>query len=351
MSALKSRDQYFHLMLVMRDALLGFIAISGYLYYCYKFGTPDLGNNDFYQYQKMVEHPFDLSVTSAPFVLRQVPTFVAHLLYKYGIFYDTKANLDLILPGAIETKKVFFSLILSNTLAAAGSFTVALTYIRQKTQNNDILISFSYLGIMLSYFFVPFSVIAPLSYGWGWLTSTILAIALLEKKLLTLLLGCLLALVTRETILIFVLAFSVFTWGSFGRMDRFYLWAAIVAALSSAVLILARTYIVHGHEDQIDVQNLVANIFLFRPTREFMFQSVIPQVLIAVLVMSLSARHSLYALALFLSTIAVMIVSIGTGITSTGRVIGETLPFYAIIFLLANLGGLVAVQARPIQEV
>lgn len=200
---------------------------------------------------------------------------------------------------------------------------------------------------MLAYFFLPFSFVAPLSYGWGWLASTILAIAMLERKLLLVLLGCLLALVTRETVLIFVLALSIVGWASFGRMDRFYIWTAIVAAALSAVLVLARTYIVHGYEGQMDLHNFIANFIMFRPTREFVFQSVIPQALLVALVISVSAKHSRYALALFISMIAVIVVSIGTGNTATGRVIGETLPFYAIIFLLSKLGILTAVSCRP----
>ena len=335
----------------MRDALLGFIAICGYLYYCYKFGSPDLGNNDFYRYQEMVERPFDLSATSAPFVLRQIPTFVAYLFYKCGIFYDTKTNLDLILPGAIETKKVFFALILSNTLAAAASFAVALAYIRQKAQNNDILVSFSYLGIMLSYFYFPFSIVAPLTYGWGWLASAILAIGLLDKRLLMICCGCLMALFSRESILIFSLALSMFAWAGFGRRDVFYVQSAGMVAVACAMLLVMRIFLVHGYEHQFGLQSVVTNILSFSPTREFLFQGLIPQAIFIVLLLSLSKKHGSYALALFLAIIPVILVVIGAGITTPGRVIGETLPFYAIIFLLAKIGGLVTVQTRPIQEV
>jgi hypothetical protein len=340
MTVCQDRDHLYRLIIPVRDLLLAFIAIFGYLYYSYKFGTPVLGNNDFYRYQEMVKYPFDLNAAPAPFVLRQVPTFFAYLFYKFGIFYDTRTNFDLVFPDLIETKKIFFAMILSNALAVAVSFVVALTYIRRKTFNNDILISFLYFGIMLSYFYLPFSFIAPLSYGWGWLASVIIVIALLERMLLSVLLGCLLALVTRETILIFVLAFSIFAWASFGSMNRFYMWTALIAAALSAVLLLARTHIVHGYEYEMNLQNFIVNITSFRPTREFIFSFAIPQTLIIVLLISLSATHIRYGLVLGLSLITVMIVSIGTGVSMTGRVIGETLPCYAIIFLLAQLRAL-----------
>ena len=324
--------------------MLGFIALSGYIYYCYKFGNPDLGNNDFYRYKEMVERPFDLNVVPAPFVLRQIPTVVAHLFYVFGIFYDTKTNLDIIIPGADATKRIFFALILSNALAVGVSFAISLRYIREKTLNNNVLICFSYIGIVLSYFYFPSSVIAPLTTGWGWFASAILAIALIEKKLLLVCVG-LIALVTRETVLIFSLAFSIVAWASFGRWDRFYLRSAVIIAASCAALIFARTYLVHGYEHQIDLQAVVTNILSFRPSREFVFQVVIPQALIFVLLVSLAKSHSSYALALFLSMIAVTIAAIGIGVTAIGRDIGETLPFYAIILLLSKLGGLTPAYA------
>src|SRR5437867_1692281 len=107
---LNSQDQHSTFLFSLRDLLLGFVALSGYFYYCYKFGNPDLGNNDFYRYKNMVEHPFDLSVTPAPFVLRQGPTAVAHLFYIFGIFYDTRTNFDIILPNAEVEKRIFFAL-------------------------------------------------------------------------------------------------------------------------------------------------------------------------------------------------------------------------------------------------
>src|SRR4051812_32048672 len=143
---------------VARVTMLSLIALSGYVYYCYKFGSPDLGNNDFYRYKEMVERPFDFDAAPSPFVLRQIPPFVAHLFYKFGIFYDTSTNLDVLHPGAVATKKIFFALILSNALAAAVSFVISLHHVRTAVANTNIAISFCYFGIMLSYFYFPFSV-------------------------------------------------------------------------------------------------------------------------------------------------------------------------------------------------
>ena len=344
------KDQYKHSsqgrLLVVRDVLLSFIALSGYLYYCYKFGSPDLGNNDFYHYKEMVERPLDFNAAPAPWVLRQLPTIVAHQLYELGAFYETKTNFDIILPGAIETKKIFFALILSNALAAGMSFAIALYFIRGKTFKNDSLVSFSYIGLMLSYFYLPFSFIAPLTYGWGWLVSTIFVIGFLEKRSSLILLGCALSLVTRETILVFALPFSISAWASFGRRDQFYLQSACVIAAAGIVVILMRVFVLHGHENEFDV---ITNITSFWPGREFVLQATISQALIFFLLFSLHQKYRAYSVTLFISMLAVIIVAVGTGITSTGRFIGETLPFYAIIFILSKLESSILVRPdRPV---
>jgi hypothetical protein len=324
----------------LRDALLVFIALSGYLYYCYKFGSPNLGNNDFYRYKEMVEHPFDLSVVPAPFVLRQIPTLVADIFNLLGVSYDTQTNFDLLRPADTDAKRIFFDLILSNSIAAGTAIVVSMDFIRKQTSNNGITICFAYIGIMLSYFYFPFSVIAPLTTGWGWLATSMLAVALFERRLLLLLFGCVVALLSRETVLIFMLVFSAIAWVSFARLDWFYLRSTLLLAASCGALILARTYLVHGYEDQFDLHANLQNLLSFRPSQEFILQAVVPQALIFMLLLSVSPRYGLYAVALLTSMLAVAIVGIGAGERpgGIGRAIGETLPLYAIIFLLLNLG-------------
>jgi hypothetical protein len=62
-----------------RDFLIGAILLYGYVYTAYKYGDPLLGRNDFFRYQQIILHPFDLSAAPAPFVLRQIPALVASL--------------------------------------------------------------------------------------------------------------------------------------------------------------------------------------------------------------------------------------------------------------------------------
>jgi len=328
--------------LVARDVLLAFIAISGFAYFNYKFGNPEFGNNDFFRYKEMVLHPFDLSATSAPFVLRQLPTFVAHIFYMSGLSYDTKVNFDVVLAADNISKRIFFALILSNAAAIALSIVAAMNFIRKRTSDSDTIVFFSYVGILFSYFYFPISMVAPLTFGWGWLATVILAVALLEKRVLLVIFGCLVALTTRETVLVFMLVFSFLSWAIFRPRERFYLDAAAILAASCGVLVLTRTYLVHGYEGQFDLYLIASNILAFRPSTEFVIQAIVPQALILVLLAAVGVRDRRCAIALFAGVLAIVLIGIGTNERpgGIGRVIGETLPLYAIIFLLSRVGGL-----------
>ena len=69
-------------------------------------GNPLFGRNDFFRYEVMVAHPFDLSAAPAPFVLRQIPAIVASVFYRLGFHSDTAAVVDAIGFDA-ETKRRF----------------------------------------------------------------------------------------------------------------------------------------------------------------------------------------------------------------------------------------------------
>jgi hypothetical protein len=100
-----------------RDFFIGLILFYGYVYTAYKYGNPFFARNDFFRYEMMVAHPFDFSATPAPFVLRQIPAIVASVFYRLGFHSDTAAVIDTIgLDG--ETKRRFFAMILSNALGS-----------------------------------------------------------------------------------------------------------------------------------------------------------------------------------------------------------------------------------------
>src|SRR5690242_1467670 len=104
-----------------RDFLIGAVLVYGYVYTAYKYGNPLFGRNDFFRYEQMILHPFDLSAAPAPFVMRQIPAIVASAFYRLGFYFDTAAVIDSI--GFDEGgKRRFFAMILSNGLAVCLSF-------------------------------------------------------------------------------------------------------------------------------------------------------------------------------------------------------------------------------------
>src|SRR5947199_1175485 len=191
-----------------RDFIIGLTLLYGYVYTAYKYGNPFFGRNDFFRYEVMVAHPFDLSAAPAPFVLRQIPAIVASAFYRLGFHSDTAAVVDTIGLDA-ETKGRFFAMILSNALAVCLSFTVLAGYLRTKLATDSLVTSLALFGILAALFYFPSAVIAPVTIGWGWLASSLLAIAFIEASAAMTILACALALFSRETTLIFGLTMFV----------------------------------------------------------------------------------------------------------------------------------------------
>src|SRR5690242_13947332 len=93
---MKSQQQrYPYVRQIMRRALFRlvfFVTVSyGFLYFSYKYYTPDFGGTDFYTYYQMYLHPLNFSVAEPPHIFRQLTAIIVHVIWKLGIFYDTTA--------------------------------------------------------------------------------------------------------------------------------------------------------------------------------------------------------------------------------------------------------------------
>jgi hypothetical protein len=73
----------------------------------------------------------------------------------------------------------------------------------------------------------------------------------------------------------------------------------------------------------------------FRLSREFLFQWILSQGLLVLLLFFIALRRPRYAAYLVLAAAAIAVVAAGTANTGLGLLWGETLPFYVLIFLLA----------------
>ena len=81
-------------------------------YYAYKFGVPDFGNIDFYDYYHLYKN-WDFSKVRSPFNTRLVSSFFIYLFNKIGFFYN--AEISYHHPGIDQ--KVFFNAIFFNYIS------------------------------------------------------------------------------------------------------------------------------------------------------------------------------------------------------------------------------------------
>lgn len=324
-----------------RDFLIGLILLYGYVYTAYKYGNPYLGRNDFFRYEQIILHPLDLSALPAPFVFRQIPAIIASAFYRLGLHFDTAATIDSI--GFDDaTKRRFLAMIASNGLAVCLSFTVLAGYLRKKLASDSLINSLALFGIFAGWFYFPSAVIAPVTIGWGWLVSSLFAIAFLERNAAVTATACGIALFARETTLVFALMMfsALFLFG--GERNRGVVGSVVVLAVSCLLYLALRIGFTSGYAHQIDPAHIVAQLTSLSFPAHFFIQSVLAQAMLVLLLGLIAMRCPRYAAYLLISAAAVPIMAVATNVTDAGLLLGETLPFYAAIFMLAWSGALTA---------
>jgi hypothetical protein len=321
--------------LTIRDVLVGAILFYGFVYTAYKYGNPLFGRNDFFKYKQMVASPFDLSATIAPFVMRQIPAIVASVFYRLGLHYDTKTVVDLIGMDA-DTKRRFLALILSNSLAVWMSFTILAGYLRRKLATDSVVDLFTLFGILAAWFYFPTAAFAPETVGWGWFVSVLFLTGFVERNVALTCVACAIGAFSRETTLIF--AFTLFAARLVFERDRSRSNVLSILALLAACLIyiVVRKIFTTGHDNQIAPLSFVSNLTsLWFVDRQFLFQSILAQGLLVLLLVCIALREPRYAAYLLLSSVAVAAVAIGAKAAITLPT-GESLPYYAAFFLLSR---------------
>jgi len=322
-----------------RDFLIGTILLYGYVYTAYKYGNPLFGRNDFLRYQEIILHPLDFAAAPAPFVLRQIPAIVASALYRLGFYFDTAATIDSI--GLDDgAKRRFFAMILSNGLAVCLSFTILAGFLRNKLRQDNIVNSLALFGIFAGWFYFPSAVIAPVTIGWGWLVSSLLAVAFIEGSAMVTATSCALALFSRETTLIFALTMFV-TLFLLERDRRSGVIGSIAVLLIGCMLyLLLRIGLTSGYQHQIDPAHIAAQFTSLNFPSHFFIQMILAQGMLVLLLILIMTKRLRFAAYLLISAAAVCVAALATDVTDVGLLLGETLPFYAAIFMLLWNGAL-----------
>ncbi|MBO0716925.1 MAG: hypothetical protein J2P55_06270 [Rhizobiales bacterium] len=317
-----------------RDFLIGAILLYGYVYTAYKYGDPYLGRNDFFRYEQIIQHPFDLSAIPAPFVLRQIPAVVAWAFYHFGFHLDTATVIDSLGFDDGE-KRRFFAMILSNGLAVCLSFTILAGYLREKVATDSVINSLTLFGIFAGWFYFPSAVVAPVTIGWGWLASSLFAVAFVERSTAITVLGCALALFSRETTVIFALSMFLALLVVEGDRSRDVIVPIIVLAASCLLYLALRIGFTSGYEHQIDPAHIGAQLTSLDFPTHFFIQLIVAQGMLIMLLVGIMTKQPRYAAYLLISAAAVSVTALATDVTDVGLLLGETLPFYAAIFVIA----------------
>lgn len=101
-------------------------------YFVYKYGTPDFGLKDFFDYYKLYKD-WDISAVEAPFNMRLLSSYFVHLLYESGLHYDTAIAFDKF-PDL--DKRVFFNAVFFNFICIITTCAVLFTTVKKHFNNN-----------------------------------------------------------------------------------------------------------------------------------------------------------------------------------------------------------------------
>jgi hypothetical protein len=205
----------------------------------------------------------------------------------------------------------------------------------KKLTTDNIINSLALFGIFAGWFYFPSAVVAPVTIGWGWLIASLFAIAFVERSIAITALACALALFSRETTMIFALVMflSLLVWER--DRDRRVVASILVLVTSCLLYFALRLGFTSGYEHQIDPAHIFAQLASLNFPAHFFVQLILAQGMPVVLLIFITAKQPRCAAYLLLSALVVSVVALATDVTDVGLVLGEMLPFYATIFILA----------------
>lgn len=199
-------------------------------YFVYKYGTPDFGLKDFYDYYKMYSN-WDLDHVEAPFNMRIVSTYIVYLLNKTGLHYETAIAFD----SVGLDKQVFFNAVFFNFICVVSTCTVIYFTIRKFFTN--ILLSFTSGLIYLLGFGTIFYELMPITDAFSILAFSVVYYYYLSKKYL-IIVPLIILILQREYIF---LALGLITLMDYWKYrDKYFLTTLIVCILCFASYFVLR---------------------------------------------------------------------------------------------------------------
>jgi hypothetical protein len=130
-----------------------------------------------------------------------------------------------------------------------------------------------------------------------------------------------------------------------GDRSRGVVGSILLLATSCLLYLALRIGFTSGYAHQIDPAHIVAQLTSLNFPAHFFIQLILAQGILVLLLVLIATKQPRYAAHLLISATAVSAVALATDVTDVGLLLGEMLPFYATIFILA-WNGAFAVRAK-----
>lgn len=263
--------------------LLLFALSYGMLYYSYKHDDPRLaGDHDFLTYYyAMYQSPLDITAAHPPAIYRQLSAVVTHLVYAAGIYYPN----TIAFQDTHYDQHIFFAALFTNYVCLVLAAWVAGMIVQHELESRAF--GSATLGgvICLLSFSTQVSVITGLTDGLSWLMFALAFLFYLRHQTVSLATILVLAIFQREVILILFAAIAGLAFllrRDERRLDGFVcIWSLACFAVYFLMRELAPLPF-HEVPNHLDPSRWLAELRGFRFKRDFIFQALLSQNLLAI---------------------------------------------------------------------
>lgn len=234
----------------------------GLFYVRARFFDPSIGLTDFFRYQEMYLDPGNLSVTTAPFIYRQVSAFLVHAVHSLSLPIPFSTSFQ----GDSVNLSVYFSALLTNYLSVLLGLTVIFGYLR-KCLNGTLGAITASLPIILAtmQLQVVYTGFSGLIDGVSLGLLCAIYVSYLARNHLTFALLTSLMIFQRELVLVIMGAIALVDLVTVKSNRKFSGFAFILSFSCFAVYLAVRTVLFpsDGYANQTDPFSLASNLVSF----------------------------------------------------------------------------------------
>jgi hypothetical protein len=127
-----------------------------------------------------------------------------------------------------------------------------------------------------------------------------------------------------------------------GDRSRGVIGSILVLAMSCLLYLALRIGFTSGYQHQIDPAHVAAQLRWLNFPDRFFVGLILAQALPLLLLVLIATKAARLAAYLLISAVVMAVTALATEVTDVGLLLGETLPFYATIFILTWNGALPA---------